>query len=203
VPNDSLRAEVTSLLARLGYRGLLDLDIRLDARDGRYHLLDFNPRLGAQFRLFRDTAGTDVALAAYLDLTGQPIPEAAQVDGRRFLVENYDPISALTQWRAGELGLRPWLATLRTADECAWFARDDLRPFGLMCVRMGWRSVSRRFTGHRAPSPRDGFRYQPGRAVGRRFAGAEMPRPATAGQPALHPDTTHARPQTRTTTAQS
>ena len=24
-------------------------------------------------------------------------------------------------------------------DETAWFARDDLRPFGLMCLRMGWR----------------------------------------------------------------
>ena len=71
-PNAPLAREVTGLLARLGYRGLLDLDIRLDARDGRYHLLDFNPRLGAQFRVFRDAAGTDVALAAYLDLTGQP-----------------------------------------------------------------------------------------------------------------------------------
>ena len=61
VANDKLRDEITSLLARLGYRGLLDLDIRLDARDGQYNLLDFNPRLGAQFRLFRDTAGTDLA----------------------------------------------------------------------------------------------------------------------------------------------
>jgi len=42
------------LLAKLGYRGILDLDIRLDERTGDYHLLDFNPRLGAQFRVFRD-----------------------------------------------------------------------------------------------------------------------------------------------------
>ena len=71
---EGLRDEVTTLLAKLGYRGILDLDIRLDERTGDYHLLDFNPRLGAQFRVFRDTAGTDVALAAYLDLTDQPIP---------------------------------------------------------------------------------------------------------------------------------
>ncbi len=193
--NDALRGEVTSLLARLGYRGLLDLDIRLDARDGRYHLLDFNPRLGAQFRLFRDTAGTDVALAAYLDLTGQPIPEAAQVDGRRFVVENYDPISALAQWRAGELGLRPWLASLRTVDEWAWFARDDLRPFGLMCVRMGWRSVTRRFTGHRVHSARDGFRYRPGRIAAHRGNSAPRDRGASRsapGQPLpMSPDPDH------------
>jgi D-aspartate ligase len=163
VPNDELRTEITKLLSRLEYRGTLDLDIRLDPRDGRYHLLDFNPRLGAQFRLFRDTAGTDVALAAYLDLTGQPIPRAAQVDGRSFLVENYDPISALGRLRAGELGLRPWLASVRGADEWAWFARDDLFPFGLMCVRMGWRAATRTFTSSPHPSANDGFRYLPRR----------------------------------------
>jgi D-aspartate ligase len=175
VPNEALKDEITVLLARLGYRGLLDLDIRLDARDGRYHLLDFNPRLGAQFRVFRDTAGTDVALAAYLDLTGQKIPVADQVDGRSFLVENYDPISALARWRAGEIDVRSWLASVRGADECAWFARDDLRPFGLMCVRMGWRAATRklpiskpgapaRSAGHSAS---DGLRYRPGRAADR------------------------------------
>jgi len=165
VANDKLRDQITALLGRLGYRGLLDLDIRLDARDGRYHLLDFNPRLGAQFRLFRDTAGTDLALAAYLDLTGQAIPPGEQVNERTFLVENYDPISALANWRHGELGLRSWLSSLRTVDETAWFARDDLRPFGLMCVRMGWRMVSRPLSGDRRHIPSTDFRYRAGRAA--------------------------------------
>jgi D-aspartate ligase len=162
--NDKLRAQVTALLTKLGYRGLLDLDIRLDERSGHYHLLDFNPRLGAQFRVFRDTAGTDVALAAYLDLTGQPVPPGEQVDGRRFLVENYDPISALAHLRSGELTPRAWLASLRSIDETAWFARDDLRPFGLMCLRMSWRLASRPFatSGGRASPAR--IRYRAGRA---------------------------------------
>lgn len=151
--NPALRDQVTTLLSRLGYSGALDLDIRRDARDGRYYLLDFNPRLGAQFRLFRDTAGTDVARAAYLDLTGQPVPAAAQVDGRRFCVENYDPLSALAHWRARDLSPRDWLASLRGTDELAWFARDDLRPFGLMCARMTWRAATR-WRGHRPPAAR-------------------------------------------------
>jgi D-aspartate ligase len=177
VANDKLRDQITALLARLGYRGLLDLDIRLDARDGQYHLLDFNPRLGAQFRIFRDTAGTDLALAAYLDLTGQAIPPAEQVDERTFLVENYDPISALATWRRGELGLRSWVASLRTVDEVAWFARDDLRPFGLMCARMGWRMLSRPLAGGRRQPPPTGLRYRPGRAASR-------PAPASIARPA-------------------
>jgi D-aspartate ligase len=164
VANDKLREEITSLLARLGYRGLLDLDIRLDARDGQYNLLDFNPRLGAQFRVFRDTAGTDVALAAYLDLTGQAIPPGEQVSERIFLVENYDPLSAFAHWRHGELGLRSWLSSLRAVDETAWFARDDLWPFGLMCLRMSWRLATRPVTRDRAHAPSPRFRYRAGRA---------------------------------------
>ena len=162
--NDDLREEVTIFLAKLRYQGLLDLDIRLDERSGSYCLLDFNPRLGAQFRVFRDTAGTDVALAAYLDLTDQPIPPGEQVDGRRFMVENYDPISALAQVRSGRLTPLAWLSSLRTIDETAWFARDDLRPFGLMCLRMGWRLASRPFatTTRRASQAR--IRYRDGRA---------------------------------------
>ena len=60
------------MLTKLGYQGLLDLDLRLDRRDGRYKLLDFNPRLGAQFRLFATTGGLDLATAAYLDLASEP-----------------------------------------------------------------------------------------------------------------------------------
>jgi predicted ATP-grasp superfamily ATP-dependent carboligase len=164
-PSARLRTQVTGLLARLGYRGIVDLDLRLDARDGQFKLLDFNPRLGAQFRLFRDTADMDVATAAYLDLSGQPIPPGEQVAGRRFLVENYDPLGALRYWRDGELGLASWLASLRAVDETAWFARDDLRPFGLMCVRMGFRLATRPLAGQQGQSPRPDFRYRSGRAA--------------------------------------
>jgi predicted ATP-grasp superfamily ATP-dependent carboligase len=181
VENGKLRAEVITLLSKLGYRGILDLDIRLDSRTGEYHLLDFNPRLGAQFRVFRDTAGTDVARAAYLDLTNQPIPPGEQVNGRRFLVENYDPISALAHLRHRDLSPREWLASLRQVDETAWFARDDLRPFGLMCLRMGWRLASRPFAtsnGGRVSPAR--IRYRAGRAEARSgpaSTGHATPRP--------------------------
>lgn len=158
--NTALRDQAAALLSRLSYRGAADLDLRRDARDGRYKLLDFNPRLGAQFRVFADGAGIDVVRAAYLDLTGQAAGCGPQVDGRVFLVENYDPLSALSRWRGRQLGLRNWLASLREADELAWFARDDLRPFGLMCLRMGWRAV----TGP-AGRPGAGARGRPARST--------------------------------------
>lgn len=147
--NTVLRAQASELLRRLDFRGIADLDFRFDRRDGTYRLLDFNPRLGAQFRLFRDSAGIDVVLAAYLDLTGQPVPEGIPPVGRRFLVENYDPIGALGYWRRGDLGLLGWMRSLWGVEEMAWFARDDLAPFALMCGWMGRRALTRRF----APRP--------------------------------------------------
>jgi D-aspartate ligase len=151
--NRDLLAGVTRLFARLGYRGIADLDLRRDSRDGSYKLLDFNPRLGAQFRLFRDWAGLDVVTAAYLDLTGQPYAVRGQVSGRRFVVENYDPLGALSYWRAGELGPVSWLRSLQGCEETAWFAWDDLLPFGLMCARMTARAVGRPFARARIRRP--------------------------------------------------
>jgi D-aspartate ligase len=145
-PNSALRADMMGLLAQLGYRGIADLDLRLDRRDGQYKLLDFNPRVGAQFRLFTDAGGLDVVRAAYLDLTGQQVPAGPATAGRTFVAENYDPLSAISYWRRGELRPGAWLASVRDADEAAWFARDDLLPFGLMCVRMGWRMLTRMLT---------------------------------------------------------
>jgi D-aspartate ligase len=171
VPNARLRNEVVELLGTISYRGIVDIDIRWDARDDQYKLLDVNPRLGAQFRLFEDSAGTDVVIAQYLDLTGQPVPEGDQINERSYLVENYDPIAAMSYWRDGELQLRSWIASLRTVNEVAWFARDDLQPFGLMCLRMAWRLASRPLVGqYSQPTHAKEPRYQRGRGAARPVA---------------------------------
>ena len=138
MPNAALRDSVTGLLARLGYRGIADLDLRLDDRDGQYKLLDFNPRLGAQFRLFTGPDGLDVVRAAYLDLTGQPVTGAEPESGRSFMVESYDPLTAISYWRRGEISLRSWLAADPTSRRDGLVrprrpapVRAHVRPHGL------------------------------------------------------------------------
>jgi D-aspartate ligase len=149
-PNERLRPQAEDLVARLSYRGIMDLDYRWDPRDDQYKLLDFNPRIGAQFPLFVDDNGIDVVRAQHLDLTGRRVPKSSPVTERSFVVENYDPIAALGYRRRGELDLRDWLRSWRHVDETAWFARDDIVPFGLMCLRMGWRAVERPIIARRA-----------------------------------------------------
>ncbi|MFG2571273.1 ATP-grasp domain-containing protein [Streptomyces sp. NPDC048481] len=112
--NPQVEAQAERLTDSLGYRGVLDLDFRRCGSTGAYHLLDFNPRPGAQFRLFADAAGLDVVRAQHLDLTHRPLPPRTPRPGRAFIVENYAPLAALR--------------TPRRDRELAWHAHDDTAP---------------------------------------------------------------------------
>lgn len=133
VPNPELAAMSAEFVKRIGFRGIADLDWRHDRRDGRYKLLDFNPRMGAQFRLFENAAGIDVVRAQHLDLTGRDVPAAGQIDGRRLLVENVD-LPALLAYRRGGY-TTPHAPDRATGTELAWLARDDVMPFLTMLAR--------------------------------------------------------------------
>ncbi|MET9551328.1 ATP-grasp domain-containing protein [Streptomyces sp. NPDC006645] len=153
LPNPAVERLAGRVVAALGYRGILDLDFRLDAATGAYHLLDFNPRPGAQFRLFTDPSGTDVVRALHLDLTGRPVPALVPAYGRTFVVENYAPLSALPSGRGRGRGAR---RTAAAGTERAWFARDDPRPAYAMTaawLRHAARVGARRLKPRRPAAP--------------------------------------------------
>ncbi|MFF3651969.1 ATP-grasp domain-containing protein [Streptomyces sp. NPDC002181] len=107
LPDPAVEEAGLRLARRLGYQGILDLDFRRD-EDGCFRLVDFNPRPGAQFRLFTDAGGLDVVQAMYLDLTGQRVPEPSGGPGRVFVAENYALLAAVRgrqlPWRSGAAG---------------------------------------------------------------------------------------------------
>jgi predicted ATP-grasp superfamily ATP-dependent carboligase len=130
--NAELSALTREFCRAVGFRGICDLDWRFDARSGQYKLLDFNPRLGAQFRLFERGDGVDVVRAMHLDLTGREVRAGDQVDGRRYIVENLDLPAAIASGRAGDREAAPAPPTHR---ELAWLAADDPMPALLACGR--------------------------------------------------------------------
>ncbi len=132
VTNEALAAEAIAFCRRVRYRGIIDMDWRLDQRDGEYRLLDCNPRVGAQFRLFENAAGIDVVRAMHLDLTGRPVPNAPMLE-RSFVVENLDFASRLS--RNGARPVRDTAPRRRGRVERAWFATDDALPFVSMAIR--------------------------------------------------------------------
>ncbi|MFE1872622.1 ATP-grasp domain-containing protein [Streptomyces sp. NPDC059496] len=159
LPDPAVEEAGLRLAERLGYQGILDLDFRRD-ESGCFRLVDFNPRPGAQFRLFADSAGLDVVRAMYLDLTGQQVPQPSGGPGRVFVAENY---ALLARARGGSMPRRPAAVPVdpagpagasapsgpgadqesaprrapkrpveRGSVETAWFAADDLLPFVAM-----------------------------------------------------------------------
>jgi predicted ATP-grasp superfamily ATP-dependent carboligase len=132
------------LMRRIGYRGIVDMGYRYDARDGRYKLLDVNPRIGSTFRLFVDPAGIDVFRALYLDMTGQPPPGRAPArEGRRWVVEHHDLAEAVTAIRRREVSVRAWLASLRGVREAAWFSPGDPLPAAALALAFARQRVGR------------------------------------------------------------
>ncbi|QDY78749.1 ATP-grasp domain-containing protein [Streptomyces qinzhouensis] len=130
-PNPAVTAIALRLAEHIGYRGVIDLDLRRDRSCGTYRLLDANPRPGAQFRLFTAPDGTDVVRALYRDLTGRPPAPAAERPGRVFIAENYALLSVLAA-RPATRG-RPATGSARgSLVETAWFAGDDPLPFAAM-----------------------------------------------------------------------
>jgi D-aspartate ligase len=134
LPNEAVSKTTKEFMKVIGYRGILDVGYRYDARDGLYKVLDVNPRLGGTFRLFVAENGMDVVRAQYLDLTGQPVPESAPPSGRKWIVEDSDFVSCLRYYKDGKLTLKEWIKSFRGIREGAYLALDDPRPFFELCA---------------------------------------------------------------------
>jgi predicted ATP-grasp superfamily ATP-dependent carboligase len=132
--NDTVIRTTTEFMQAIGYCGILDIGYRWDMRDGRYRVLDINPRIGCTFRLFAASDGMDVARALYLDLTGQQVPSTEVANGRKWLVEDFDLFSAFGSWRKDGLSLKDWIRSLAGVEEAACFALDDPLPFLMLAV---------------------------------------------------------------------
>lgn len=139
--NPALAQLAARFCKELGFRGIADLDWRLDLRDGQYKLVDFNPRVGNQFRLFAtEHDDIDVVRAQHLDLTGRTIPPGTVPDGRRIVVEHIDLPARLAYRFGSDRGNGyPAAPTPPRArgTELAWLAADDPLPCLAMLPFLG------------------------------------------------------------------
>jgi len=151
LPNKDVEDTTKRFMKSIGYRGILDIGYRFDARDGQFKVLDVNPRIGSTFRLFVTADDMDVARALYLDLTGQPVPSGTTVLGRKWIVEDLDLLSCYRYYREGSLTSREWLRSLRGIHEATYLSMDDLLPLlPLLIIR--WMDLLRGMFGKSSSS---------------------------------------------------
>lgn len=130
--NEVIEKATRHFMKAIGYRGLVGIGYRYDARDGLYKILDVNARVSGVFRLLSSTNGMDVVRVCYLDQTGQVIPCLTPSIGRKWMLEE-DVLSAFKYAREGKLTFRQWLRSLRGVQEMHWLALDDPMPFLVWC----------------------------------------------------------------------
>lgn len=140
VTNPALAQLTERFCKAVGFQGVADLDWRFDRRDGQYKLVDFNPRMGNQFRLFQTADGIDVIRALYLDMTGQSVPPGEQISGRRIVVEHIDLLARMAQRGRGYP--TPSAPARAASTELAWLALDDPLPLAAMLPRFAKPAIS-------------------------------------------------------------
>lgn len=127
VPDPGLAAPSQRLLAAIGYYGLVELEYKLDARDGRFKLLDINPRTWGYHGLAQ-RAGVDFPFHLYADAFGLPAPGGGPRPGVSWVRLATDLPTVLLELAHRRLTARGVLRSLRAVDVEAVFSADDPLP---------------------------------------------------------------------------
>jgi len=118
------------LLLAFGYRGLVNVEFKRDARDGVYRLIEINPR-SVNFNQLAVSAGIDFPWIAYQYLVGdtRPAPATEYRDGVRYVHEDLDVRAFLAGRRSGELTWRSWTTSILGTRAWAIASFGDPLPF--------------------------------------------------------------------------
>jgi D-aspartate ligase len=114
-------------LRAIGYYGLVELEYKLDPRDGRYKLLDVNARTWG-YHSIGWRAGVDFPYLLYADQMGwnvAPCRATAGVTWVRFVTDL--PMALVGLWRR-QLSCQAYVQSLRRVDVEAVFSREDFLP---------------------------------------------------------------------------
>jgi predicted ATP-grasp superfamily ATP-dependent carboligase len=118
------------LLRAFHYRGLVGIEFKFDARDGRYYLIEINPRTLSSNQL-GVSAGVDLAWIAYQSLAGLEPDRTQQASFQaniKYVNEEWDVQAFASLRQEGELTLAEWLRSIRGTRAWALFAWDDPLP---------------------------------------------------------------------------
>jgi D-aspartate ligase len=114
-------------LRAIGYYGLVELEYKLDPRDGLHKLLDVNARTWGYHSL-GVRAGVDFPYLLYTDQLGERV-EALRADANvRWVRLATDVPVAVAEIVRGRMSFRAYIDSLRSSDVEAVFTREDLLP---------------------------------------------------------------------------
>jgi predicted ATP-grasp superfamily ATP-dependent carboligase len=144
------------LLAAIRYSGLVEIEYKLDARDGCYKLLDINPRIWTWSAL-GGRAGTDFPYLLWQMMMGELVPEQTGRPGVRWVYMASDVLAAFHEIVRGRISPGAYLRSLRRPLQFALCAADDPLPGLVDLPLFAWKQVHKWYAGlspkiiHRPP----------------------------------------------------
>ena len=114
-------------LQAIGYYGLVEIEYKLDPRDGRYKLLDVNARAWGYHSLGQ-RAGVDFPFLLFADQLGERVAPCRARAGLRWVRLVTDLPTAAYQLAHGQLDWRRYLRSLAGFDVEAVFSLEDPFP---------------------------------------------------------------------------
>lgn len=115
------------LLAAMHYNGIVEVEYKFDARNGRYKLLDINPRLWTWSPL-GGRAGMDFPYLLWQMIQGMPVTRKTAPAGVRWVRMSTDLPAAFQELLRGRLNFGSYLRSLLGPLQFALFSADDPLP---------------------------------------------------------------------------
>ncbi len=120
--------EARNFFEGIKYTGIGSIEFKKDDMDGKYKLIELNPRLWQQ-NIQATYAGINFAYINYLDCIGEDVkPILDFKDDIRWLDAIQDFQSFLGNNKKGDVKFYEWIKSVFKTDCCAYFALDDVKP---------------------------------------------------------------------------
>jgi predicted ATP-grasp superfamily ATP-dependent carboligase len=131
-------------LQATNYYGLVEVEYKLDPRDGQFKLLDVNARTWG-YHTLGSHAGVDFPYLLYLDQTGRPVEPHRGVPGISWIRLLTDIPTGIIDMVRGRTTARDYFRSVRNFHGEAVFTRKDLLPALIECALLPYLYMKRGF----------------------------------------------------------
>lgn len=144
IESDVLEELSCRFLREIDYYGLVELEFKIDQRDGLAKLLDVNARTWG-YHTLGACAGVDFPYLLYRDQIGASVDVSRAVPGRSWIRLATDVPTGALEILSRRLRLRDYVMTVGRSDTEAVFARDDVVPGFVEVALIPYLAVRRGF----------------------------------------------------------
>jgi len=127
IEQDDIEQAANAFLKSIGYSGLVEIEFKYDARDGKYKILDVNPRVWT-WNAIGERAGVDFAYVQWLLAMGENVKPSRGHAGAAWMYVSKDVAAGCLEVLAGITTPVAYLKSLRRGMGFAAFAGDDPLP---------------------------------------------------------------------------